>query len=146
MPPWLHDNSASYFLFRCPAQKRLQIVIHKNLRLTIENPFLAELLKIDEADFGPEIDPPLSARSIICLAADGFIGRMCEKDMKGKVFFSHTLCTPFHSFPLSLPPSLPPSPSLCFYQDCAGGARSISPVPTGGSDPPQDQTCPQEDS
>ncbi|XP_075875910.1 complement component C8 beta chain [Nelusetta ayraudi] len=29
--------------------------------------------------------------------------------------------------------------------DCAGGARSISPVPTGASDPPQDQTCPQED-
>lgn len=119
MLPWLHYNSAFYFLFRRAAHKGLQIVIHKNLRSPIENAFLAELLKIDEADFSPEIDPPLSGRSIICLAADGFIGHMCEKDMKGYgVFFTHTLHTisqlPFlpTSVPPSLPLSLPPPLSL----------------------------------
>lgn len=99
---------------------------------------------MDEADFSPEIDRTLCARSIICLAADAFIGSMCEKDMKGKGFFSHTHFA--HHFTAALPPSLLPSFSLSLQQDCAGGVRSISPVPTGASDPPQDQTCPQEDS
>lgn len=100
---WLHYISASHFVSSHSAHQGLQTVIHKNLRSPIENAFLAELLKTDEADFSPKIDPTLSARSIICLGADGFIGHMCEKDMKGKVFF-HTHFA--HHLTASLPPFL----------------------------------------
>lgn len=93
--------------------------------------FSRSFLKIDEADFGPQIDPALPAHSIICLGADGFIGHMCEKDMKGKgFFFTHTLHTilqlPSLLSSLLLPLSLSPS-GLCWRSevDLSSAHRSL---------------------
>lgn len=54
---WLHSNSSSYFVSSRCAHQGLQIVFLKSSRSSIENAFLAELLKMDEADFIPEINP-----------------------------------------------------------------------------------------